>query len=83
MDCNFWDLPLICLEIGQIPRMTIHKKLLIKLKVLNQIWWSWCYYNEKRCSIQQDEKDDCWSEQSSEKSTVSTVPFFLGPPCIV
>ena len=33
------------LEIGQIPKTTVHKKLLIKLKVLNQIWWSWCYYN--------------------------------------
>ena len=27
--------------------MTVHKKLLIKQKVLNQIWWSWCYYNEE------------------------------------
>ena len=25
--------------------MTVHKKLLIKSKVLNQILWSWCYYN--------------------------------------
>ena len=31
----------------------------------------------KRCSIQQGEKDNGWSEQSPEKSTVSTVPFFL------
>ena len=34
----------------------------------------------KRCSIQQGEKDNCWSEQSPEKSTVSTVPFFFGHP---
>ena len=26
--------------------MTVHKKLLIKWKVLNQIWWSWYYYEE-------------------------------------
>ena len=29
----------------------------------------------KRCSIHQGEKDNCWSEQSPEKSTVSTVPW--------
>ena len=32
----------------------------------------------KRWSIQQGEKDNCWSEQSPEKLTISTVPgFFL------
>ena len=31
---------------------------------------------KKRCSIQQSEKDNCWSEQSPEKSTVSC--FFFG-----
>ena len=31
----------------------------------------------KRCSIQQGEKDNCWSEQSPEKLTVSTVLFFF------
>ena len=31
----------------------------------------------KICSIQQGEKDNCWSEQSPEKSTVSTVPFLF------
>ena len=35
---------------------------------------------KKRCSIQQGEKDNCWSEQSPEKSTVSIVPFFVGHP---
>ena len=34
----------------------------------------------KRCSIQQGEKDNCWLEQSPEKSTVSTVQFLLGHP---
>ena len=34
----------------------------------------------KRCSIQQGEKNNSWSEQSPEKSTVWTVPFFLGHP---
>ena len=26
------------------------------------------------------EKEFCWSEQSPEKSTISTVPFFVGHP---
>ena len=34
----------------------------------------------KRCSISKVKKDNCWSEQSPEKSTVSTVPFLLGHP---
>ena len=33
-----------------------------------------------RCSIQQGEENNCWLEQSPEKSTVSTVPLFLGHP---
>ena len=33
---------------GQIPKMTVHQKLLMEWKVLNQIWWSWCYYNEEK-----------------------------------
>ena len=28
--------------------MTVHKKLLIKLKVFNRISWSWCYYNKEK-----------------------------------
>ena len=89
MDCHFRDLPLFChysclgtLEIGQIPKMTVHKKLLMKWKVLNQIDDLGVIIMKKRCSIQQGEKDNCWSEQSPEKSTVSTVPFFCGPPGI-
>ena len=35
---------------------------------------------ENRCSIQQGEENNCWLEQSPEKSTVSTVPLFLGHP---
>ena len=31
-----------------------------------------------RCSIQQGEENNCWLEQSPAKSTVSTVPLFLG-----
>ena len=49
--CHYFVINRACLgtlEIGQIPKMTVHKKLPIKLKVLNQIWWSWCYYNEKK-----------------------------------
>ena len=34
----------------------------------------------KRCSIQQGEKNGCWSEQSPEKLTVSIVPFLGGHP---
>ena len=33
-----------------------------------------------RCSIQQGEENNWWLEQSPEKSTVSTVPLFLGHP---
>ena len=54
MDCHFRDLPdfqsseaRLMTNEWQIPKMTVHKKLLIKYKVLNQIWWSWCYYNEE------------------------------------
>ena len=36
-----------------------------------------------RCSIQQGEENNCWLEQSPEKSTVSTVPLFLGHPVYV
>ena len=32
----------------QIPKITVHKKLLMKLKDFNRIWWSWCYYNEEK-----------------------------------
>ena len=35
------------------------------------------------CSIQQGEKNNSWSEQSPEKSTVLTVPFFMGHPVYV
>ena len=35
-----------------------------------------------RCSIQQGEENNCWLEQSPEKSTVSTVPLFLGHPVL-
>ena len=28
--------------------MTVHKKLLIKLKKINQIWRSWCCFNEEK-----------------------------------
>ena len=33
-----------------------------------------------RCSFQEGKENNCWFEQSSEKSTVSTVPLFLGHP---
>ena len=36
-----------------------------------------------RCSIQQGEENNCWLEQSPEKSTVSTVPLFLGHPVYI
>ena len=38
MDCHFRDLPLVChrasklREIGQIPKMTVHKKITHKIK---------------------------------------------------
>ena len=56
MDCHFRDLPdfqssnaRLKTNWWHIPKMTVHKKLLIQyIKVLNQIWWSWCYYNEEK-----------------------------------
>ena len=36
-----------------------------------------------RCSIQQGEENNCWLEQSPEKSNVSTVPLFLGHPVYI
>ena len=64
--------------IGQIPKMAVHKKLLIKQKVTNQIVWFGVIIMMKGCSILQSEKDNCWSEQSPEKSTVFFFFFFLG-----
>ena len=57
--------------------MTVDKKLLIKLKVFNQIWWSWCHYNEEKMLYPAKWKNNCSSEQSSKELTV---PFLGGPP---
>ena len=43
-------------------------------KILNQIWWSWCYYNEEKILYPARLKNNCWSEQSPKKLTVSAVP---------
>ena len=58
MDCHLRDLPdfhsseaQLMTNEWQIPKMRVHKILLIKSKVLNQIWWSWCYYNEKKYAL--------------------------------
>ena len=37
----------------------------------------------QRCSIQQGENKNSWSEQSPEKSTVSTVPFLGDHPVYI
>ena len=88
MDCHVRDLPLIChrasklRKIEQIPKMTVHKKLLINKKFstkCDDLGVNTCIMG-RRCSIQQGEKNNSWSEQSPEKSTVLTVPFFLGHP---
>ena len=43
-----------------------------------------CYYNEEKMLYPARwKKDNCWSEQSPAKSTVSTVPFFGGHPVYV
>ena len=67
LDCNFRNVPIICncavgnLEIGHIQRMTVHQKLLMKSKVLNQIWWYWCH-NEKRLLYSVRWKKIIWLE---------------------
>ena len=69
------------LEIGQITKMTVHKKYLIKNKKFSTKFDDLgVIIMGNRCSIQQGEKNNCWLEQSPEKLTVSTVPLFLGHP---
>ena len=62
MDCHFRDLPLIChysclgtQEIGQIPKMTVHKKLLMNEKFSTKFDDLGVFIMRKRCSIQQGE----------------------------
>ena len=62
MDCHVRDLPLShraskLKEIGQIPKMTVHKLLMFSTKFddLGVI------ITRKRCSIQQGEENNCWS----------------------
>ena len=62
----------------QIPKMTVHKKLLIKLKVFNQISWSWCYYNKEKMLYPARWKNITVDQRKVQKK--STVPFFLGHP---
>ena len=64
--------------------MTVHEKLLMKWKVLNQIWWSWCYYiNEEKMLYPARWKKITVSQSKFLKNRLlSTVPFFCGPPGI-
>ena len=64
--------------------MTIHKKLLVKLILLNQMCWFWYYYSEKKMLyIQQGEKGITGYQskvlkKKKIKSTVLCVVVFLG-----
>ena len=89
MDCHFRDLPLIShysclgtLEIGQIRKWQSIRNYSWNYKFSTKFDDLGVIIMKKRCSIQQSERNNCWSEQSSEKSTVWTVPFFCGPPGI-
>ena len=90
MDCHFRDLPnfqsseaRLMTNEWQNLKMTVHKKLLIKLKVLNQIWWSWCYYNEEKMLYPAR-----WKKITVDQSKVlknqlyRLLRFYLGPPGI-
>ena len=68
------------LEIGQITKMTVHKKCLLNKRFSTKFDELGVIIMRNRCSIQQGEENNCWLEQSPEKSTVSTVPLFLGHP---
>ena len=48
--CNLQFDELSCLktlEIGQMPKTTVHKKLLIKSKIPKNMWWFWCHDDGK------------------------------------
>ena len=87
IDCHFCGFAinlsscLKTLEIGQITKITVHIKCLIKWKVFNQIWWSGCYYGwEIDALSQQSEEITLLIRAKSWKSTVSTVALILGHP---
>ena len=70
------------LEIGQIPKMTDHTKLLIKWKVCNQIWWSWSYYNEEKTLYPARWKKITVDQSKVLKIDCIDCSVFLGPPGI-
>ena len=57
--------------------MIVHKKLLMEWKVLNQIWWSWCYYNEEKMLYPAR-----WNKITVDQSKVLKIDcsVFCGPP---
>ena len=65
------------LDIGQITKMTVHKKCLIKLKVFNQILWSWCYYNRRLPA----RRDLFWEDYacSSSRKKVTCIEMIITP----
>ena len=82
MDCHFRDMPdfqsseaRLMTNEWQIPKITVHTKLLINKKFSTKFDDLGVIIMRKRCSIQQGEKDDCLLEQSLKKSTV---PGFFG-----
>ena len=60
--------------------MTVHKKLLINKKFSTKFDDLGVIIMKKYALSSKVKKNNCWSEQSPEKSTVSTVPFLLGHP---
>ena len=63
------------LEIGQIPRMTVHKKCLIK-KFSTKFDDLGVIIMGNRCSIQQGEENNYWLEQSPENWLYRLFRFF-------
>ena len=86
MDCHFLDLPIICHRASKLWKSGKSREW----HSIRNVSWNKIFSTKfddlgviiigNRCSIYQGEKNNCWLEQSPEKSTASTVPLFLGHP---
>ena len=58
--------------------MTVHTKIIIKLKVFNQILWNWCYYNEEKMLYPAKwKKHNYWPQQSHKNRPFRFFFFFF------
>ena len=70
------------LEIGQIPKMTVHNKIHINEKFSTKFDDLDVIIMGNRCSIQQSEEINCWLEQRPLKIDCIDRSVISGPPCI-